>query len=51
MALEEKLVFVKMRGSRKLPVLFAAATVTHFGKDPLVFQLIDLLETASNDAY
>lgn len=38
MTLEEKPVFVKMRGSRKLPILFAAATVTHFGKDPLVFQ-------------
>lgn len=38
MTLEEKSVFVQMRGSRKLPILFASATVTHFGEDPLVFQ-------------
>lgn len=38
MALEEKPVFVKMRGSRKLPILFASAIVTRFGKDALVFQ-------------
>lgn len=38
MALEEKYVFVQMRGSRKLPILFASATVTNFGEDPLVFQ-------------
>lgn len=38
MALEEKPVFVQMRGSRKLPILFASATATCFGEDPLVFQ-------------
>lgn len=38
MALEEKPVFVQMRGSRKLPILFASAAVTRFEKDPLVSQ-------------
>lgn len=37
-ALEERPVLVQMRGSRKLPILFASATVTCFGKDPLVFR-------------